>query len=379
MARKGVFPIVATLAVVGVVLAVFSQTVMRDSNISTNTITTEQAYADLSGKMKRIGVQEVSVNPQQLDVSEFLDAKDELPDIASSYPFVVEGNGDVNIEIFSSGEKAAESGSDSFLTIMAKKFNAQHNKTSGDKTMSVSLRSVPSGTAAEYISTGKYQPECYTPSNTLFGELVKNEGVELTVEADRLAGNVAVAAYGVIANFALVATAIFNGVAQGAQPLVSECYGKSDRAGAKKLLILGSCTALALAAALYAVVFGATDSLVAVFNSENSAQMAQFAHMGMRLYFAGYFFAGFNIAAAGYLSATNRPAEASVTSLCRGMVAIVACSLVLSRLFGMNGVWAAFPASELLTALLTLFLLLRGRNGKSAGKNNWNSVEFGEK
>lgn len=191
MARKGVFPIVATLAVVGVVLAVFSQTVMRDSNISTNTMTTEQAYADLSGKMKRIGVQEVSVNPQQLDVSEFLDAKDELPDIDSSYPFVVEGNGDVNIEIFSSGEKAAESGSDSFLTSMAKKFNAQHNKTSGDKTMSVSLRSVPSGTAAEYISTGKYQPECYTPSNTLFGELVKNEGVELTVEADRLAGNVA--------------------------------------------------------------------------------------------------------------------------------------------------------------------------------------------
>lgn len=191
MARKGVFPIVATLAVVGVVLAVFSQTVMRDSNISTNTMTTEQAYADLSGKMKRIGVQKVSVNPQQLDVSEFLDAKDELPDIDSSYPFVVEGNGDVNIEIFSSGEKAAESGSDSFLTSMAKKFNAQHNKTSGDKTMSVSLRSVPSGTAAEYISTGKYQPECYTPSNTLFGELVKNEGVELTVEADRLAGNVA--------------------------------------------------------------------------------------------------------------------------------------------------------------------------------------------
>ncbi len=43
------------------------------------------------------------------------------------------------------------------------------------------------------------------------------------------------------------------------------------------------------------------------------------------------------------------------------MVAIVVCSLVLSRLFGMNGVWAAFPASELLTAVLTLFLLLRGK------------------
>ena len=174
-----------------------------------------------------------------------------------------------------------------------------------------------------------------------------------------LAGNVAVAAYGVVANFALVATAIFNGVAQGAQPLVSRCYGHSDRAGARKLLILGSCTALALAAVLYAVVFGMTDTLVGWFNSENSAQMARFAHNGMRLYFVGYFFAGFNIVAAGYLSATNRPLEASVTSICRGVAAIVVCSLVMSALFGMNGVWAAFPASELLTALLTLFLLLR--------------------
>ena len=175
----------------------------------------------------------------------------------------------------------------------------------------------------------------------------------------RLAGNVGVAAYGVVANFALVATAIFNGVAQGAQPLVSRCYGKNDAAGTRKLLLLGSGTALALAAALYAVLFGFTGPIVAVFNSENSALMAQYAFSGMRIYFLGYFFAGFNIVAAGYLGAVDRPAEASATSLSRGIVAIVACSLVLSALFGMNGVWAAFPASEAITACLTLFLLKR--------------------
>ncbi len=180
----------------------------------------------------------------------------------------------------------------------------------------------------------------------------------------RLAGNVAVAAYGVVANYALVATAIFNGVAQGAQPLVSKCYGKNDAAGARKLLLLGSGTALALAAALYAVLFGFTGPIVAVFNSENSALMAQYAFSGMRIYFLGYFFAGFNIVAAGYLGAVDRPAEASATSLSRGIVAIVACSLVLSALFGMNGVWAAFPASEAITACLTLFLLKRKKRTK---------------
>ena len=174
-----------------------------------------------------------------------------------------------------------------------------------------------------------------------------------------LAGNVAVAAYGVVANFALVATAIFNGVAQGAQPLVSQCYGKNEMAGARKLLLLGCGTALGLAALLYGVVFGYTDALTALFNSENSALMAAFAHSGMRIYFVGYFFAGCNIVAAGYLGAVNRPAEASITSLCRGMVAIVVCSLVLSALFGMNGVWAAFPVSEAITLALTVFLLKR--------------------
>ena len=201
---------------------------------------------------------------------------------------------------------------------------------------------------------------CQLGISSFVGEL--SSGVTTTVFNFlllRLAGNVAVAAYGVVANFALVATAIFNGVAQGAQPLVSQCYGKNEMAGARKLLLLGCGTALGLAALLYGVVFGYTDALTALFNSENSALMAEFAHSGMRIYFVGYFFAGCNIVAAGYLGAVNRPAEASITSLCRGMVAIVVCSLVLSALFGMNGVWAAFPVSEAITLALTVFLLKR--------------------
>ena len=117
--------------------------------------------------------------------------------------------------------------------------------------------------------------------------------------------------------------------------------------------------ALVLAAVLYAAVFGLTDTLVSWFNSENSVQMAQYAHTGMRMYFVGYFFAGCNIVAAGYLGAVNRPTEATITSVSRGVAAIVTCSLILSALFGMNGVWSAFPAAEAITLALTVFLLKR--------------------
>ena len=94
-----------------------------------------------------------------------------------------------------------------------------------------------------------------------------------------LAGNLGVAAYGVVANFALVATAIFNGAAQGAQPLISDCYGRRDIAGARHLLRLGLATALVLAGLLYGAVFFFADPMTALFNSEGSAQLAEYAAM----------------------------------------------------------------------------------------------------
>ena len=126
-----------------------------------------------------------------------------------------------------------------------------------------------------------------------------------------------------------------------------------------RTMLCSFAAALALAAVLYGAVFGFTDTFVAHFNSDSSALMAEYAHSGMRIYFLGYFFAGCNIVAAGYLGAVNRPTEATITSVSRGVAAIVTCSLILSALFGMNGVWSAFPAAEAITLALTVFLLKR--------------------
>ena len=175
----------------------------------------------------------------------------------------------------------------------------------------------------------------------------------------RLAGNVGVAAYGVVANFALVATAIFNGVAQGAQPLVSQCYGKMRWPGQKGCFCWAAAPRWHWRRCCTVPCLAFTDTFVALFNSESSALMAEYAHSGMRIYFLGYFFAGCNIVAAGYLGAVNRPTEATITSVSRGVAAIVTCSLILSALFGMNGVWSAFPAAEAITLALTVFLLKR--------------------
>lgn len=114
---------------------------------------------------------------------------DELPEI-TKYPLCVEGNGEVDIEIFTSGEKAG-SGTDSWLVECATKFNDSNKKTKDGKTVSISLRSVSSGLASDYIASGKYAPDLYTPSNTLFGDYCMVRGGDLTLYNERLVGNTA--------------------------------------------------------------------------------------------------------------------------------------------------------------------------------------------
>ena len=50
----------------------------------------------------------------------------------------------------------------------------------------------------------------------------------------KLVGNIGVAAYGVVANISLVAVSVFNGVAQGSQPLISKYYAKIENEMFKK-------------------------------------------------------------------------------------------------------------------------------------------------
>lgn len=117
------------------------------------------------------------------------DLYDEVPEI-SKYPLAVEGRGDIDIEIFTSGEKAG-SGNDSWLIDVADEFNKKGFTTSDGQTVSMSVRSVSSGLAADYIISGKYYPDIYTPSNTLFGDYAITCGGKLELYEERLVGNTA--------------------------------------------------------------------------------------------------------------------------------------------------------------------------------------------
>ena len=74
-----------------------------------------------------------------------------------------------------------------------------------------------------------------------------------------------VASYGIVANIALVGISVFTGIAQGIQPLVSKAYGSGNGIIIKKLLRYGVVTSLAIASAIYFLVFICSDQMINVF------------------------------------------------------------------------------------------------------------------
>lgn len=174
-----------------------------------------------------------------------------------------------------------------------------------------------------------------------------------------LLGNVGVAAYGIVANLALVVIAVFTGVAQGAQPLISRSHGQGRPDLARRVLGYGLTVCLAMAGVIYILLALFAPEVAALFNSEGDPVLAATAVEGLRLYFLSAPLAGINIMAATYFAATQQALPAQLLSLLRGLFLVVPAALLLSALWGVCGLWLALPAAELATALACAVLFLR--------------------
>jgi len=184
-----------------------------------------------------------------------------------------------------------------------------------------------------------------------------------------LEGNRGVAAYGIVANLAFVAVAIFTGLGQGVQPLVSRYYGMRKSELVKKVKHYALMTAVLIAALIYVGTFAYSDNLIRLFNNDNDPAIAQLADQGMKIYFLGFFFVGINIVTAMFLSATEKARAAFIISILRGLAVIVPLAILFSKLWQMTGIWSAFVLSELIVAGFALYLATATEKGTLAYGN----------
>ncbi|OAB44763.1 vWA domain-containing protein [Paenibacillus glacialis] len=187
MAKKSKFFLISGFLVVLVFALVYFGVNLTSDLGKTNTqITSEDAGKQLSKLYSNISINTETPVKGQIDLNP-ADVAESLPDI-SKFPITVDNATDHFVEIFSSTEKSG-TGIDGWLTEVATEFNKANIVVNGEPA-SVKIRNIASGTAADYIKSGKYVPDAFTPSNELWGEMVNANGVKTQVVSKRLVGNV---------------------------------------------------------------------------------------------------------------------------------------------------------------------------------------------
>lgn len=168
------------------------------------------------------------------------------------------------------------------------------------------------------------------------------------------AGNIGVAAYGIIANIALVVISIFTGISQGIQPLLSRFESDGDFENVKKVFK----TALVLAFGFSLTVFVFTiihkNNIIAVFNSDGGKRLSETAAVGIVLYFTSFFVSGINVISSSYYSATGKPVSGFLISSLRGFILLIPVSIIMSVLFSLRGIWLSVTVTEIIVFFIAL-------------------------
>ena len=151
------------------------------------TLSVEEAKTETDALLRKIKVKTVT-NPEMDIYADETSVADTLASI-DTFPLVVEGDGDVNIEIAAATEMSS-SAPDDWLVEVAKRFNDSAETVDG-KRMSVSVRKITSGEVVTYMTAGAYHPDVYIPSNDAWGQMLTASGIKIEKMHDRIIGNTA--------------------------------------------------------------------------------------------------------------------------------------------------------------------------------------------
>ncbi len=174
----------------------------------------------------------------------------------------------------------------------------------------------------------------------------------------RYLGEDGVSAYGVVMYIAFIFVAVFIGYNIGITPIIGFHYGARDvpeqRSLLRKSLVLIAVTGVLMTAV--SELFAGPLSRLFVGYDKGLADMTEY---GMRLYLPAMLVCGLNMFTSALFTGLNNGVVSAVASFARTLVFELACVWTLPALFGIDGIWFSWGIAELLSLLLSTFLIIR--------------------
>lgn len=173
-------------------------------------------------------------------------------------------------------------------------------------------------------------------------------------------GEDGVAAVTIIMYVLMFASSLYTGYSYGVAPMLSFYYGEQNHEKLKKLVTVSLRVIAVISVVTVALSFVMTRPLVSIFARPDNP-VYDLAVTGNRICTIALFFIGFNIFASGMFTALSNGVVSAVLAFSRSFVFMLITMIVLPIFLGVNGIWLATPAAELMALVLSVVMFLKYR------------------
>lgn len=170
----------------------------------------------------------------------------------------------------------------------------------------------------------------------------------------KLVGDIGVSTFSVLSFIYSLVNAILSGTAQGLQPLWGLCYGERDTDRMNLYFRWGIRINAILSVVIYGLLFLFAEPVIRIFNRD--PELVQNASAALPLFGLSFIPMALNLIYTAFLYSTKRTLQADAISLSRGIVLKAAAIFCIPVLWGIDVIWLAPFAAELLTLVLALAL-----------------------
>ena len=166
--------------------------------------------------------------------------------------------------------------------------------------------------------------------------------------------------YSILSYVILLATVLANGIAQGAQPLVSYYHGRHERDTFHTIFGYEIRSGLILAILEIAVVLVFGNYIAMLFVNDGDALILEVSY-ALRLIALAFPMLSMNVIIAGYLTALERSRVAAFISLIRCTLTLLLSLALIATMLDVSNVWLSLAVSEMLSMIAAVLLYRKTR------------------
>ena len=183
----------------------------------------------------------------------------------------------------------------------------------------------------------------------------------------QLSGPEGIVIYTVVFNLCTVSLAVFEGLSQTTQPMISLYFGEKSNKKIKDSVKLSVLSAVIICGSVMAILEAFPAIVPHMFGISESGLIQQSA-LAVRIYTTSMFIMTLNVIIGNYLQSIEFGQITSVLVSLRCCVLLLICVFVLGELFGLGGIWAAYTVAEILTFIV--FMVINIIKREKLSKNN---------